>query len=54
MHDAGVPVLVSAPERYAVHKLIIATKRNVVLCGEVKKRHQPSWHAHSSIQCRQT
>jgi hypothetical protein len=29
LHDAGVPVLVPAPERYAVHKLIVATVRNV-------------------------
>lgn len=29
LHDAGIPVLVPAPERYAVHKLIVATVRNV-------------------------
>lgn len=28
LHDAGVPVIVPAPERYAVHKLIVATARN--------------------------
>jgi hypothetical protein len=27
LHDAGVPVLVPAPERYAIHKLIVAIKR---------------------------
>ena len=27
LHGAGVPVLVPAPERFAVHKLIVATKR---------------------------
>lgn len=27
LHRAGVPVLVPAPERYAVHKLIIASRR---------------------------
>jgi len=28
LHNAGVPVLVPAPERYAVHKLIIASRRH--------------------------
>lgn len=28
LHDAGVPVIVPAPERYAVHKLIVATAQN--------------------------
>ncbi|MCA1530488.1 hypothetical protein I6F46_36060 [Bradyrhizobium yuanmingense] len=37
MHVAGVPALVSAPERYAVHKLIIATKRNVFFADKSKK-----------------
>ena len=37
LHDAGVPVLVPAPERYAVHKLIIATKRNVFFADKAKK-----------------
>jgi hypothetical protein len=27
LHGAGIPVLVPAPERYAVHKLIVATRR---------------------------
>jgi hypothetical protein len=27
LHGAGVPVLVPAPERYAIHKLIVATRR---------------------------
>ena len=27
LHGSGVPVLVPAPERYAVHKLIVATRR---------------------------
>jgi len=27
LHNAGVPVLVPAPERYATHKLIVATRR---------------------------
>ena len=37
LHDAGVPVLVPGPERYAVHKLIIATKRNVFFADKAKK-----------------
>ncbi|WP_409241685.1 GSU2403 family nucleotidyltransferase fold protein [Bradyrhizobium sp. CB1015] len=32
-----MPVLVPAPERYAVHKLIIATKRNVFFADKSKK-----------------
>jgi hypothetical protein len=28
LHDAGVGVVVPAPERYAVHKLIVSTRRN--------------------------
>jgi hypothetical protein len=28
LHNAGIPVLVPAPERYAVHKLIIASRRH--------------------------
>lgn len=27
LHGAGIPILVPAPERYAIHKLIIATRR---------------------------
>ncbi len=37
LHDAGVPVLVPAPERYAVHKLIVATLRNVFSQDKAKK-----------------
>lgn len=37
LHDAGVPVLVPAPERYAVHKLIVATARNVFSQDKAKK-----------------
>jgi hypothetical protein len=37
LHDAGVPVLVPAPERYAVHKLIVAVKRNRHLQDKAKK-----------------
>ena len=27
LHGAGVPVLIPSPERYAIHKLIVATRR---------------------------
>lgn len=27
LHDAGIPVLVPAPERFAIHKLIVGTRR---------------------------
>ena len=29
LHGSGIPVLVPAPERYAVHKLIVATRRRI-------------------------
>jgi hypothetical protein len=35
-HNAGVSVLIPAPERYAVHKLIIATRRRNGLLGVAK------------------
>ena len=36
LHGAGVPVLVPAPERFAVHKLIIATRRQTDRNGVAK------------------
>lgn len=38
LHGAGVPVLVPAPERYAVHKLIIASRRLKNRDGTAKSR----------------
>jgi hypothetical protein len=38
LHKAGVPVLVPAPERYAIHKLIVASRRRVDKDGVVKAR----------------
>lgn len=38
LHGAGVPVLVPAPERYAVHKLIIASRRRQDKDGTAKER----------------
>jgi hypothetical protein len=37
LHDAGISVIVPAPERYAIHKLIVATKRNVFSADKAKK-----------------
>lgn len=37
LHDAGISVIVPAPERYAIHKLIIATKRNVFSADKARK-----------------
>ncbi|WP_370141912.1 GSU2403 family nucleotidyltransferase fold protein [Bradyrhizobium yuanmingense] len=37
MHNAGVSFLVTAPERYAIQKLIIAIKRNAFLAEKAKK-----------------
>lgn len=38
LHNAGVPVLVPAPERYAVHKLIVASRRRTDDDGTAKSR----------------
>lgn len=38
LHGAGVPVLLPAPERYAVHKLIISSRRRVDDDGTAKNR----------------
>jgi hypothetical protein len=38
LHNAGVPVLVPAPERYAIHKLIIASRRRKDGDGTAKSR----------------
>lgn len=37
LHNAGVPVWVPAPERYAIHKLIVATRRRDDLNGQTKR-----------------
>jgi hypothetical protein len=36
LHKSGVPVTVPAPERYAVHKLIVATHRKTDSNGRLK------------------
>lgn len=38
LHGSGVPVLIPAPERYAVHKLIVATRRPRDQNGVAKSR----------------
>ncbi len=38
LHGAGVPVLVPAPERYAIHKLIVASRRHTDNDGLGKSR----------------
>jgi hypothetical protein len=38
LHGAGVPVLVPAPERFAVHKLIVAARRRSDKDGTAKSR----------------
>lgn len=38
LHGAGVPVNVPAPERYAVHKLIVASRRRTDNSGTAKSR----------------
>lgn len=38
LHGAGVPVLVPAPERYAIHKLIIGSRRRHDDAGTAKSR----------------
>jgi hypothetical protein len=37
LHDDGIPVLVPAPERYAIHKLIVATMRSAQSQAKARK-----------------
>lgn len=37
LHKAGIPVRVPAPERYALHKLIVATRRRTDPHGQTKR-----------------
>ncbi|MBP2302818.1 nucleotidyltransferase family protein [Azospirillum picis] len=37
LHKAGIPVRVPAPERYALHKLIVATRRRTDNNGQAKR-----------------
>jgi hypothetical protein len=38
LHGSGVPVLIPAPERYAVHKIILATRRLSDVGGSMKSQ----------------
>lgn len=42
LHRSGVPVLVPSPERYAVHKLIVASRRQSAAAKREKDLHQAS------------
>ena len=44
LHGGGVPVLVPSPQRYAVHKLIVARRRNE---ANVEKVEKDLWQASS-------
>ncbi len=37
LHGAGVPVLIPAPARYAIHKLIVATRRDAAAQAKARK-----------------
>ncbi len=37
LHRSGVPVLIPSPERFAIHKLIVATKRKGDANGNAKR-----------------
>ncbi len=57
LHGAGVPVLVASPERYGVHKLIIASRRRADDDGSAKSRKdllQATTLAEALIETRQT
>jgi len=56
LHGAGVPVLVPTPERYAVHKLIVGSRRRVddnVTAKSRKDRLQAQTLMEAMIQVRQ-
>lgn len=46
LHKGGVPVTVPAPERYAVHKLIVAVQRNNDANGTAKARKDAQQAGH--------
>ncbi|MGK9237144.1 hypothetical protein KXS07_35945 [Inquilinus limosus] len=57
LHGAGVPVNVPAPERYAIHKLIIASRRGTDSEGKAKSpkdRMQAATIMEAMIMQRQT
>jgi hypothetical protein len=57
LHQAGVAVLVSAPERYAVHKLIVGSRRRIdndITAKSGKDRSQARALFEAMIEQRQT
>lgn len=56
LHREGVSVIVPAPERYAVHKLIVASRRHTDALGRAKRDkdlHQASLLAQALVETRQ-
>jgi hypothetical protein len=49
LHRAGIPVNVPAPERYAVHKLIVSTRRKTGDDGSAKSR-KDLWQAQQLME----
>ena len=49
LHRAGIPVNVPAPERYAVHKLIVSTRRRTEDDGSAKSR-KDLWQAQQLME----
>ena len=49
LHKAGIPVLVPAPERFAVHKLIVASRR-LIDGGSLDKSEKDKSQANSLIE----
>jgi hypothetical protein len=47
LHGAGIPVFVPSPQRYAVHKLIVARRRN---SGNTAKIEKDLWQAASLFE----
>jgi hypothetical protein len=55
LHRAGIAVTVPAPERYAVHKLIVSSRRLNDVAGQAKAfkdRRQAAIVAQALVQCR--
>jgi hypothetical protein len=45
LHKGGIPVLIPQPARYAVHKLIVAARRQTGESKDVKDLRQADWLA---------
>jgi len=53
LHGAGVPVLIPSPERYAIHKLIVGSRRNEGTAKSFKDRLQAKSISEAMIANRQ-